>query len=466
MNQYSWLLVYITFSSPLLGQSISGSLVQLANQEIRLESFDGLKTYMVSQTTIDQQGNFTLSYARNDYGVGFLMSTDNQPLFVLLTGEDIELHGESLGQKETLTVSKGEENKAFVAYATAQPKREQALSAWSYLQNLYATDPVFQNQSTPQAHIVAEMQRIKKEDEAFINALPEESYVRWYLPMRKLVSSVPIVAQQRTEEIPSVIQAFRRINYADPRLYKSGLFRDVLESQFWLLENSGKDIEGVFEEMSLSIDALLASLIQDEKIFNEATNYLFDLLERHSLFKASEHLAISVLNETACTVNTDLARQLETYRAMKLGNQAKDISLTGLSYYQGKAQNRVNKLSGFETPYTLVVFGASWCPKCNEEIPKIAQQYEKWRSQGLEVLYVSLETDPSTVERISKEYPFITYCDFQKWDGPVVEDYYVFATPTLFLLDSEQTIILRPNSVAQMDAWVDWFLVQGNKVEE
>jgi hypothetical protein len=33
----------------------------------------------------------------------------------------------------------------------------------------------------------------------------------------------------------------------------------------------------------------------------------------------------------------------------------------------------------------------------------------------------------------------------------------------MYLLDKEQKIILRPNSVKQMESWVDWFLVKGNK---
>jgi hypothetical protein len=60
-------------------------------------------------------------------------------------------------------------------------------------------------------------------------------------------------------------------------------------------------------------------------------------------------------------------------------------------------------------------------------------------------------------------YPFFTYCDFKKWESKVVQDYYVFGTPTMYLLDRNQKILLRPNSVAQMDAWIDWYLVQGNK---
>jgi hypothetical protein len=43
-------------------------------------------------------------------------------------------------------------------------------------------------------------------------------------------------------------------------------------------------------------------------------------------------------------------------------------------------------------------------------------------------------------------------CDYQKWDGQIVNDYYVFSTPTMYLLNSEREIVLRPNSIKQMDA--------------
>jgi hypothetical protein len=42
------------------------------------------------------------------------------------------------------------------------------------------------------------------------------------------------------------------------------------------------------------------------------------------------------------------------------------------------------------------------------------------------------------------------------------KDYHVFATPTIYLLDNKREILLRPNSVSQLDSWVDWYLVQGN----
>lgn len=442
-------------------QNITGNLNLLKNAEIKLEGFNGLKNHTIATTKTDSAGNFKLSYSAKDYGVGYLMASDNKPLYLILSGENIEVVGEALSYIETIQITKGQENQLFEQYAKEHPKREQALSAWVYLEKMYSTDPLFKVQKKPVEAIELEKKRIKLEDANFIQQLPEKSYVKWFLPTRKLVSSVSVVAQYRTEEIPSTIASFRALDYTDKRLYKSGLFKDAIEAHFWLLENCGKSLDSVFIEMQTSIDAMLDYLIKDEEKLNEVTDYLFNLLERHSLFRASEYLAIKVLNEVSCTVNSDLANQLETYRAMKKGNTAPDIVFPNIRV--NPLNNfKLEKLSDFKSDYTVVVFAASWCPKCKEEVPEIAKGYSSWKAQGVEVLLVSLDDNLKEFYDFTSNLPFISITDLKKWNSPIAKDYYVFGTPTMYLLDKNQKIILRPNSVKQMDAWVDWYLVKEN----
>jgi hypothetical protein len=256
------LLVIPFFSSAILAQTIIGNLSLLVNQEIKLEGFNGLKTYPISSSKIDDKGNFELTYTKADYGVGYLLSSDKKPLFVILSGENIALAGEALSYAESIKITKGKENQWFEQYAKEHPKRDQALSAWSYLEKMYTADSLFALQLTPQKSIAQEKQRIKAEDSIFLAELPKDSYVSWFLPMRKLVSSASTIAQYRPEEIPATIEAFRAIDYTDNRLYKSGLFKDAVESHFWLLENSGRSLDSVFIEMKVSIDAMMENLIK------------------------------------------------------------------------------------------------------------------------------------------------------------------------------------------------------------
>ncbi len=193
---------------------------------------------------------------------------------------------------------------------------------------------------------------------------------------------------------------------------------------------------------------MLEDLIKDDKILNEVTDYLFDLLERHSLFEVSGYLALKVLNETSCTLNSDLANQLESYRAMKKGNVAPDIVNKRDNYAPGFGpQNFPKSLSDLTSEYTLVVFGASWCPKCATEIAELAKIYPQLKKKGLELLFVSLDENKSNFQEFAKSFPFISICVYKKWEGKALKDYYVFGTPLMYLLDATgKLFFVQPQS--------------------
>ncbi len=440
-----------------MSQNIELYFPQMAGELVRFGTFQGIQSLTLDSVKVGETGKFSFSFNTTHPAIAYLITAENKPFFLILDkNERIRLQGERLSYPETIQILEGEQNKTFAQYASEHPRREQALSAWSYLEKIYNLDSLFAIQDVPSKAIQSEKNRIQQEDQAYIDAINPTWYVHWYLPMRRLISDVSTTVQYRPEEISATITAFRRIDYTDERLYRSGLLKDAIESQFWLIENSGKSIDSVLIEMILSIDSMMLSLVKNEDRLNEVTNYLFDLLERHSLFQASEYLALKALNETSCTLNSDLAKQLETYRAMKKGNIAPDIFFK--ENLKVKDNLKLKKLSDIKNDYTLVVFGASWCESCQNDIPKIAGLYSKWNSRGIEVVFISLDESAASFEEFVRPFPFISYCDYGKWNSKVVVDYYVFGTPTMFLLDQKREIILRPTSINQMDSWAEWFL--------
>jgi thiol-disulfide isomerase/thioredoxin len=445
--------------------TVTGTFPGIANQQVKLFGFEGFNTYVIDSVRVNEEGIFQLSFSKEDLGMGYLAAEDNTAFIVILAeDENLKLEGEEWAFANTVVIASGKQNQRFAQYASEHPRREQALSAWDYLEKMYKQDSLFANHTIAQQAIEKEKQHIKTEDSLFLTGLPGGSYVSWYLPVRKLVSSVSTIAQYRTEEIPVAIHAFRELDYTDERLYKSGLLRETIEAHFWLIENSGRSLDSVYVEMNISIDYMMENLVTDEKKFNEITEYLFRLLEQRSLFGASEYLALKVLNEVGCTINNDLAAQLESYRAMKTGNTAPDFEFSGDVFAPAYTSGNVpEKLSGLKSNYTVVIFAASWCPQCQQELSQIDELYQKWKKYNVEVVLVSVDTDQQTFNNFAGGFPFISTSDYQKWESPIVQNYHVFATPTMYLLDNKRKILLRPNSAKQMDSWVDWFLVQGNR---
>jgi hypothetical protein len=89
--------------------------------------------------------------------------------------------------------------------------------------------------------------------------------------------------------------------------------------------------------------------------------------------------------------------------------------------------------------------------------------YDKWKKHVVEVFFVSLDEEKHAFSNFTGIFPFISICDFQKWENLIVKAYHVFATPMLYLLNDRREILLRPNSASHMDSWVEWYLIQGNR---
>lgn len=441
----------------MFAQSIKGEFSQMPNQTLKLVGFENFDTYVIDSTQTNAKGTFTLSYSANDYGMGYLEANSGKPFILALEKEAPIVKGSNLEAIEEIKLEKGKENQWFLAYATDQPKRDQAMSAWLFLQDKYTKDELFQPHTTAKKAIDKEINYLKEIDASYIADLPKDSYMKWYLPVRKLLSSVGNVAQNRPELIPQTKEELRALDYTDERLYKSGILYDAVFNHIWFIENSSGTLQQVFEDLNTSIDIIAKQLNGNNERFNLVMEKMFEILEERSLFTSSEYLAEKLLAGDDCgCLNLQLQKKLERYGKMAKGQTAPDINFTEFTYYPEDVS--VSSLKAIDSDYKLVVFAAGWCPHCVEAMPKITENYKAWRDKGVEVIFVSLDTSAKDFANFAGPLPFVSTTDFKKWDGQAVEDYQVYATPSYFLLNKDLEILLRPKSVEHANTWIEAFL--------
>ena len=453
-------LIILTLLSLVVFQTtaqntIAGNFSLTKGQTIRLMGYHGADVFEIDSSIVNAQGNFELHYSDSSLGMGYLLTAEDNSYMVVLEKGKVYLIGQTLADAASIVIQSGEQNKLFVEYAIAHDKREQALSAWVYLKNLYDSDTLFKREYATKFTITKEIEILNKADNDYLKSLPQNSFMSWYLPVRKLISGIKTVAKYSPQEIPNTIKAFRAVNYAHPQLYTSGIFSELLESQFWLIQNSGLDQASQIKEMNTSVDFILASIGKDEKLYNEFTNYLFQYFEKNSLFDASAYLALKALNQKEVIVNNSLAFKLESYRKMKVGNTAPEIEFKGDVIVNRELANNVKRLSDIKSRYKLVVFGGSWCSQCKAETIQLIMRYNKWKVKEVSVVMVSLDTDKKAFEDFAYDFPYTIVCDYKKWDTQAAKDYHVSGSPTIFLLDSNNKIIQRPPTVASLDSWIE-----------
>ena len=264
-----------------------------------------------------------------------------------------------------------------------------------------------------------------------------------------------LIVNTSPKETQSSINIFKNINFSDPQLYSSGLIFSIIERQFWALQKSGLDEATKLRELNASVDIILDSVKKNEKLYNDLTKYLFQYFEKYSLFTASEYIALKALNQKEVTLNSALVNKLESYRKMRVGNMAPNFELVGDILKNGLVVKNTIRLADINAKYKLVIFGGSWCNQCRSEMIQLLPRYNNWKSKGLEVVFISLDTDKKEFENFTAPFPFYSACDYKKWDTQAAKDFYVSSSPTIFLLDSNNKIILRPPTVASLDSWLD-----------
>jgi len=88
----------------------------------------------------------------------------------------------------------------------------------------------------------------------------------------------------------------------------------------------------------------------------------------------------------------------------------------------------------------LLNFWATWCPPCRREIPSMARLHDKYASQGLKIIAVSVDQRRDDLVDFMKEYrmPFQV---LQDADSAVSRQYGVFRYPESFLIGRDGKVI-------------------------
>jgi thiol-disulfide isomerase/thioredoxin len=418
---------------------IEGRFPQAANQEILLKGFNMQGDSLLSTTTSDDKGAFYLQYPATYVGAAILEIKSGKNLVLLLKDENFSMQWDSLEDFSSLKFTGSLENEAFAQGMRLYQQTEGKRVGLHYLLPLYEQDT--------KAHAFLQ-QQMDLQDEAmndFLGSLPKDLYARYYLSIRKLMADMPQTASRYTARMPAHTKQFNSIDFSDEKLLYSGLYTELLDTYYVTMESF---MNSQYEGLNASTDAIIKSVSSSQELQQQVAKHLFQFFEKRSLFPAAKHLALAMLSDESCTLEVKVEALFEQYRKMAVGKTAAELVLVN-----SKTPNK--KFTDIKSKYKLIVFGSSWCPKCTEEIPLLKDYYQHWQEDyDLEVVLISLDTDPIKYAEFIHDFPWVSSCDFQSWSGENVRNYYVSGTPTMYLLDKDQKILHKPFSAGHVEAWL------------
>jgi thiol-disulfide isomerase/thioredoxin len=433
-------LLINSFSVVYCQNTITGYIPQAIDKEITLRGFNPHGENQLGKSRTDAKGKFSMVYS-GYVGAALLEIKDVKSIIVLLNKENFELHWRDLEDFASLTFVHSMENSSLSEGLTLYQQTEAKKAGLSYLIPLYKTEPLSEQ------FFQKEFKVQNEAFDVFLVGLPKDSYVAYYIKLRKLISDMPMTASKYVERFAENEKQFNAIDFAGEKMLHSGLYKDLLEGYVQLMESfGGVDSNKLYSHLNASIDVVIKSLKNNPELLQDISQNLFNLLEKRSLFPAAEHLALAMLDDSSCQLDEKHQALFEQYRKMAVGKTAPDIVFP--QQVKGFA-----KLSDIKSKYRLVVFGASWCDKCNEELPKLKPSYENWKKKDdLEIVFVALDQDEKAFSNFITDFPWLSSCDYKSWEGQAVKDYCVFATPTMYLLNTDQKVLAKPVSADHLEA--------------
>jgi thiol-disulfide isomerase/thioredoxin len=442
MKKAGIILIFICFQYSLHAQySIQVKVDSMPTKKAFLFDYVGINRKMVDSAKASADGNFVFTLPANAHpGMYRIVVGPQQFWDIIFNREQIRMRTHFASIIDSLKILESKENQllnSYMRYFMEMQRKDELLGR---LAALYpATDPFQQS-------LMKELQKVRSGDpETVTRGIVEkypDTYVAGFLKL-EMSPKVPVGIEPKNELKYILDHFWDNVSFADTNQMYSPALVNKVRTFFSVYQRAFPPAE-MEAAMKKGLDRLLSAAAANDVLYQFLLEDIAQWAERTEFDDFFSYLTENYLAQASCTDEKKkggFKELVEAYQKTSPGKVVPEIVIP-------RDPKGALVMSEIPSRYILIVFWASWCPHCNDMLPKLKSLYDRYSRKDLEVVAISVDTKKSDWDDAVQKngYSWINYSELKGWDCSIAYDYGIRATPTMILIDRKRTVIAKPRN--------------------
>jgi peroxiredoxin len=433
---------FLLCSTLSLSQKIIIGVENLPSEKAILYSLSGEIQTFLDSLSARSKGLLQFNFSQQHPGFYLVSFENHKRIDFIYDNEDIEITTDADNILDSLKILKSESNRIY--YEFVKLNKEYKIRT-EMLQLVLANYPQHDNyyQTTKE-----KLAQVQEEYLYFVNVNSQSipnSYVARYVKSAQLpVVDAEILSDEQLLYLKT--HSLDNVNFYDDGLIYSDAFTNKTIEYLTYYRNPQLPLELLEKEFMSAVDTILSKAKVNEIVYTHIVEYLLDGFKKFGFDNVINYIIDNyVIKDDLCLdqkLTSALDRRIQQSKNFKLGNTVPNIVLPDSS----GSEIELNKI---QTSQILIIFYASWCPHCQTLLPQIYNLYKNQKEKKVEVFAISIDTTRTDWLNFirNNNLNWLNVSDLNGWDGESASEYYLYATPTMFLINKEKKILLSSPSL-------------------
>jgi len=445
MNKLFFPVIFFLTTCLINSQSLEVTVKDIGFTSAKLQSLQGEKVATVDSIFSTVKDVFNISFKKNKYHQGFYRLTfpNNHNVDFLFDGKDVHLKTDASAILDSMKILSSESNWLYYSFVKLSKAYKTKTDLLQLLILRYPKEDSFYKS------VQEKINKLQTEYFKFVTVASQKepaSFIARYIRSASL-PSINFNLSPEQQLLYLKAHALDEVDYDDAELIFSDVYTNKTIEYLTYYRNPQLPKELLEKEFMKAIDSVVSRAKVNTIVYQHIVEYLLDGFKKFGFDKVLDYIVDNyVIKDDLCLdekLGNTIQRRIDQNKKLPVGAIAPNFMMTDIS-------GKPIELYKITKEKVLLVFYASWCPHCKTILPQLNEL--KKAKGDFEVVAVSLDTDKGEWKNFveKNKLDFINVSELKSWDGTAANEYFIYATPTMFLLDKQKRIIAKPLTIGEL----------------